>query len=216
MNWTRTTNNLISPAKMFDICPVDFSHCASICAYGPGVLICFYAGSRECANDQAVYVTYWDTKEYHEPICMGMRTGNPIIWASHKNTAALIFSLFEKDTPNPVQKWMYCTNWITYIEWASGTFSRGTPKRIKTDPKLGFLARCQPIKARDPNTWLIPLYREHNCYGEIWSHKHRGSVLKRLGKIGVQSTIRTGFWRRLRWHARPKGSPSCVQIPSRS
>ena len=184
MSWTTKTKAFIKPG-MLPLFSPEFSHCASICPHGNGVLIAFYAGSRECSDDQCAYIMHWDGSQYRGPLCLGPKTGNVIIWAIKPDMAMVLFSFFEKDTANPVQRWMYCSNWYSIICYKSSNFSMTTPPiRLKTDPKLGFLPRCQPIKA---DTWLIPMYREHNCYGEIWSYdpdKHR-SPFEVRGKIGV-------------------------------
>lgn len=159
----------------------DFNHCASIAPHKDGVMIAWYAGTRECSEDQSVYITYYKDGEYSYPIRIGDKTGNPVIWAENRDKSTLLYSYFEKMTNNIVQRWMYCSNWIRYINYeGDNKFKLGSKRRFKTDPKVGLLGRCQPIWFK--GRWLLPMYREHNCYGEIYEGK--GLNFRPIGKIG--------------------------------
>lgn len=153
-------------------------HCSTICKHKNGVLIAFYAGSNECADDQSVYISY---NNNHERI--GDETGNPVLW-DNKDYATLLWSEFDQTRKfdNIIDKWKHCSLWIRHIKFSNKFEFVGEPVKILGEHLLG---RCQPLSGK-----LLPLYDELRRYGVIY-HMN-GLETTKLSIIGtnmIQPTI---------------------------
>lgn len=177
--------------------PIDkFNHCASIIEFYDGVLIAYYAGSRECNDDQRIILTY---KNVHQPkkrwkwsdaISFEIGTGNPILF-KHDNAIYVAYAKFERDFPQRVKKWAYCSLWCRKIS-LSTQLVVGDPMPMFKHPQIGFLFRIAPFY-HDGRTFL-PIYREENCYSAVY--EWLGDKLKLIGRIGYgcNSTMQPSLW----------------------
>lgn len=162
------------------------AHCATVCRHNNGVLVAFYEGP-ECQNSQRVVIEYWEKAKMISRLEMPYKTGNCVLIPAHQSQAFLIFSHFtdtdgKTEPHSPVQRWMYCTNWKTDIMVINGQVRIGEERLLEVEPYVGLLTRCTPIWA--DNRWLLPIYREHDCYGSVIESKDGWSWAER-GKIGA-------------------------------
>lgn len=171
----------------------QMNHCASACPLNEGIVISCYSGTAECEKDQSVYATYWSESndpKYSNPIKLGELTGNPVIWSTGSNSAVLLCSIFTKMNVPRIDRWRYCDNWLHKIQLENNRLIIHESRRLDVD--IGYLGRCQPIQVGEE--WLLPLYREHDCYGMIlaskdgWSWEQRGNI----GKMNTDSGTRFG------------------------
>lgn len=164
-----------------NIIPIEqkISHCPTICCTDDNnIYIAFYAGSRECENDQRVYVyKYLKNGKYELKLTLEEQTGNPVLF-SVKSEVYLMYSLFTKKTERPVDKWRHCSNHIINIK---------KPEKIiiEIPAQNGYLGRINPIKIKQDI--YIPIYKEYNCYGRILKCNSDLSKYSMLGKIGEQT-----------------------------
>lgn len=162
----------------------EFNHCPTICEFGNGILLAYYGGI-ECTDRQKVFIEYWVNMKLITREHIWLKTGNPVLWNELGN-AGLIFSLFiDNDLNgsfpvNPVDRWSYCINYYTNISINNNKLSRSKLYRLKINPVIGCLGRCQPIYIN--NKILFPFYREKNPYGIIIERCN--NKWNRLGKIG--------------------------------
>ena len=173
--------------------PQPNGHCATICPHHKGVLIAYYRGP-ECTDRQQLIIQYWEEKEKLNQCELYPKTGNAVLYPIEKDRAGLIYSYFNdtdgQTTPNtPVERWKYCSNWITEITTTSKTKMLGieNPKPLITQPLTGYLVRCNPIKIQ--NTFLLPIYHEKLAYGQILSSKN-GIDWYTCGNIGLDNQYR--------------------------
>lgn len=149
---------------------------------------------RECSTAQHVVIEYWESGICRATYSLPENTGNPVIWPHDNNKAILMYSCFEDadgrgNRPvSPVQRWMFCSNWISEISFSDNKINRGLEIRLDIPESIGYLGRCQPIKQN--NWWYLPLYRELNPYSVIVAF--RGTEYKRLGVIGQGMDIQSG------------------------
>lgn len=171
------------------------AHCATICAHGAGVLLACYRGP-ECHNHQCVNIKYFEQNKCLSHIMLPEKTGNCVLIPASDGEAVLIFSYFT-DTDGvavpsqSVQRWMFCTNWKVRVRYDAevGELVLGQATLLEIKPLVGLLTRCAPIRVED--TWHLPLYREHDCYGLIATSVN-GWDWKEQGKIGAESNKISG------------------------
>lgn len=163
-----------------------FNHCASVIQFTDGIMVAHYAGSRECEDDQHVVLHINEGGQWSDPIELESRTGNPILFKSGDDVYAA-YSRFERDHPQPVKKWMYCSSWCRKI-----ADEIGEPMPMYRHPRLGYLFRSAPVYHN--GKVLLPVYREENCYGTI--HEWLGDRLKLIGRIGFgcNSVMQPSLW----------------------
>lgn len=158
-------------------------HCASIC-FGDngGPLIAGYVG-QEMTDEQQVFVT----ADNHIPLFMPFKTGNPVLWNDEDGKTWMLFSKFEDKAPdgsvpnNIVQRWMYCSNWLTQIEvLISKVIICHTPRRV--DSMFGMLARCQPLKHGFDT--LIPMYREKDPLCVLYKFRVKAGEFEEFSTFG--------------------------------
>ena len=181
-------------------------HCASICAFNGGTLLTYYNGP-ECTNQQAVNLEYWRDDKLIDHKRLLNKTGNPVLIPMNQQKACLIFSYFHdtdgKNRPvNPVQRWMFCSNWKTIVSLKDNKLQFLPIDQFETDTFTGYLVRCAPIQIN--KTWLLPVYREHNCYGQIfassdgykWSPRGRigDNINQQSGRFGSGVLIQPTIW----------------------
>jgi hypothetical protein len=163
---------------------VPYGHCATVCPDGDGHWIAYYKGP-ECTDRQAVIIEYWENDIKLASRRLPNKTGNCVL-VPGETGPTLIFSYFT-DTDSkgnkpqmPVERWIYCTNWISKLRFKD-RISISTPTLLVTNPKIGYLTRCNPIRVFDE--WLLPMYKEFNCHGKIL-RSHGGEVWQESGVIG--------------------------------
>jgi hypothetical protein len=168
-----------------------YGHCATVCSLGDGILVAYYNGP-ECTDKQAVNVEYWENDKKLDCRILPPKTGNPVLISMNSKEACLIFSYFQ-DTDgvnvptSAVQRWMFCSNWKTKVSVKDNKLQFSREERFSRDNEtegniyIGYLMRCAPIKIK--KTWYLPIYREHNCYGQIYTSKD-GYRWSPRGKIG--------------------------------
>ena len=167
--------NLIHNFKLIEIAD-EFHHCASVVDTTLGPVIVGYVG-QECTDLQRVFV--WHNGN---TIQLETKTGNPIVWEQN-GRLLMMYSLYKDidssgNTPiNPVQRWMYCDNYIVGIVISPHFLSVGIPELIPGG--FGLLARCTPTVV--DGVTLLPLYREMHPQCEIWEDD--GGWIKRRGVI---------------------------------
>jgi len=167
-----------------------FNHCSSICQHKNGVLLTWYAGSGECKDDQSVYLMFQDDKTVSDPVRIGDKTGNPVLWADGKS-AILLWSRFDDAgyvLKSPVERWKLCSIWIQRVEFDKGIRFLDKPKKI-VDVGQHLLGRCTPIKT-STGSILLPLYNEVFRCGVIYQiDDMKASLLGTIGKDMIQPTI---------------------------
>jgi hypothetical protein len=164
-----------------------YGHCATIGSHLNGVLIAYYSGP-ECTDQQAVTVEYWQDDQQLASLRFADKTGNCVLIPYRSDRASIIISLFEdangkEHACTPVERWRFCTNWQINIKYNSGKLFFTDSTLLRIHPKIGCLVRCNPIKLNDE--WLLPIYREHPCYGIILRSKN-GWIWTQIGKIGAE------------------------------
>lgn len=156
------------------------NHCATICPYQDGVLVAFYGGTGECEEDQSVHLYKYDPiGSYTHVKSLPPGTGNPVIWNWNSNIF-LLYSRFEKETKRLVDKWKYCSNWLNVFP-EYGDLENSHTTHIPNS--FGYLGRCQPIEYN--GFTYVPMYTEHNCFGEIWRINYMTMKFAIVGRIGV-------------------------------
>ena len=165
-----------------------YGHCATICRHQKGVFLAFYRGP-ECTDAQAVVIQYCEDNKIKASINLHRKTGNCVLWAINKNETGLIYSYFnDTDGINvptrAVHRWMYCSNWMIKLSYSSGKIISTMPQLLSTQPLVGFLVRCQPIKVA--SEWLLPIYHEKTCYG-LTLRSSNGKDWRTAGPIGMDS-----------------------------
>lgn len=163
-----------------------YGHCASICPHKNGILLAYYNGP-ECSDEQAVNVEYCEGNKKLAHLTFPVKTGNCVLCASHNDKAVLIFSYFNdtdgvEHATRPVKRWRFCSNWRTLIEYKN-QINCTRMEIFPTDPMIGYLVRCNPIKIKD--SWFLPIYREHDCHGVILK-SNNGWDWHVVGRIGVE------------------------------
>lgn len=145
----------------------EMHHCATVVSTPIGPVVAGYVG-QECTDDQRVFI--WHNDKH---ITLESKTGNPVLWEEN-GKLLLLYSIFrDKDylgnTPaNPVQRWMYCDNYVVDIMISPSTIALGEPQLVENG--FGLLGRCTPIKV--DGVTLVPMYRERNPQCEIWEYKN--------------------------------------------
>jgi predicted neuraminidase len=184
---------------------VPNGHCATICQHQEGLLLAYYNGP-ECTDSQSVHVDYYEKNKKIATIRLPKKTGNMVLIPMNKKEACLIFSLFNDDDGiskprSPVERWRFCTNWKCIISYIGGQITISTPERFETEYNVGHLVRCNPIFWK--NLWFLPIYREHNIYGEIlistngynWTYRSKiGDSFKTVGRMGSGVLIQPTIW----------------------
>jgi len=134
----------------------EFNHCSTLVAHNGNILVAWYAGTKECADDQSVFVSLVQNGVAGEPLRIGDKTGNPVLFC-HEGKHLLLYSLFEQKTDHPVHRWRHCSLWLGEIGVNNGhPFLAGT-RRIST-AGAHLLGRCLPDCFN--NKMVIPLYDE--------------------------------------------------------
>jgi len=181
--------------------PERFQHCPTLAALDGNTLVAFYAGTRECSQDQKVKIFYNSRKNPHIHE-LEENTGNPILLTVDDYKAVIIYSEFTKTTGNPGAMWQYCKTWVREIKVVYDDLIEigGRRPLIVTESfddnppeEIGYLARCHPIAFEDG--WLLPLYREHRprFHGVVMFSKdglnweYRGTIGR--GTSCIQPTI---------------------------
>lgn len=175
--------------QSFELVASKFNHCSTTCPLGTGGLVAWYSGTKECADDQSVYIVFID-REISEITRIGDKTGNPVLWKTGPNQAVLLYSKFE-DTGNVrriVDRWKYCSLWIQHVELDKKVRLIGNPIQL-TEPHQHLLGRCAPLK--HSGHLLIPLYDEIARNGVI--AKFENNCLKFMGRVGVDM-IQPTIW----------------------
>jgi len=150
----------------------------------------------ECTDMQHVVVERMVDDRVTGRLTFPGGTGNCVLIPT--NPAILLYSKFElgyNECRHPVDRWSFCSNWTIDLS-EPGDVRRAFRGRI------GFLARCQPIMVN--GRWLLPAYREKNCYGTIMASKdgrdwwRRGSIGSRIGAVngrfGNGSMMQPTLW----------------------
>lgn len=167
------------------------AHCSTICQHGAGVLIAYYIGP-ECSNKQIVEILYLENDEVLASRKLYPKTGNCVLCPGNDGTATLIYSYFN-DTDGqsipttPVHRWMYCSNWKIKVSYSHvmNKIQISSPEVLVTQPPIGYLVRCNPIKAE--GQWLLPIYKEKYCYGMILASPD-GWNWRTAGVIGLTNS----------------------------
>jgi hypothetical protein len=170
-----------------------YGHCATICPHQTGILLAYYKGP-ECTNAQRVVVEYYQKAE--QKICgitLPIKTGNCVLLPITPDKALLIYSYFEdtngKEAPkSAVERWRFCSNWSITLEYTDNGIITTEPKRF--GPRVGYLTRCAPIRIK--NSWILPMYREHDCYGLIMRSETGLDRWCYVGRIGAEITASNG------------------------
>lgn len=165
-----------------------------------------YYNGPECTDNQAVNINYIEKDKQLDQLRLPPKTGNMVLIPMNQKEACLIFSLFN-DTDGiskpktPVERWRFCTNWKCIISFKSGRINISTPERFETEYNVGHLTRCNPIFWK--GLWFLPIYREHNVYGEIltssdgynWTYRAKiGDKITTTGKMGSGVLIQPTIW----------------------
>lgn len=173
---SRLIRNIFATSHQNEIGAGRFNHCSSVCPYRQGVLLAWYAGTGECQDDQSVHISFCDKSgTYSDPIRLGDKTGNPVIWA-HRDHAYLLWSKFEDagDLRSIVDRWKFCSLWIQQIELKDKITFVGDPIQISSSDNH-LLGRCNPLKICQvtldggfKTDYLLPLYDELARNGAIY------------------------------------------------
>jgi hypothetical protein len=173
-----------------------YGHCASICYAQDKIWLVYYQGP-ECSDQQRVIVECLENDVKIASRHFAPLTGNCIL-IPKKNGPRIIVSKFEdidadNNTPRfPVERWIFCSNWTCTLTLSDKIIKSTRPSRIPLRPLTGYLTRCNPINHN--GQWLLPLYREHNCYGLILASKdtNRWTILGTIGQVNDTSNGRFG------------------------
>lgn len=162
-------------------------HCSTICQHKDGVLLAYYVGP-ECRDEQHVQIEFYTNDELKSSYTLHKKTGNCILIPQTKNEAIIIYSHFNDTNGitypnNPVERWAYCSNWVSIITTLNDTIVISEPMPLNTQPGIGYLTRCAPIYLY--KQWLLPIYHEKPGYGTILKSQH-GLNWRTAGHIGLQ------------------------------
>ncbi len=186
-------NNIFVINKSFEISAGDFNHCSSVASHKHGYILAWYAGTRECADDQSVHLAYVHKNRTSKFFRLGDCTGNPVVW-NNGNECILLWSRFEEAdlVRRPVDRWKHCSLWAQRCAYdsKSDTVKLVGQKDQIAVPQWHLLGRCPPLEGK--NGWLLPLYDEMNGNGVIMNYRSPG--IERLGNIG-NSMIQPAIWR---------------------
>lgn len=180
-------------------------HCASLCNHMYGLLASYYIGA-ECSDHQRIVVEFWYGKK-KVTRRFPYKTGNSILIPTSQDEATIIMSYFEDEDDagnkpvNAVQRWMFCSNWQSKLRY-SGTGKIWCSAKERLELPIGYLVRCTPIRVNE--TWLLPVYREHNCHGLIltsqdgWNWTQSGTIgaeeQQESGRFGTGVLIQPTLW----------------------
>jgi hypothetical protein len=174
-------------------------------------MLAWYSGSGECRDDQSVYISFCNAKgEYTDPVRVGDKTGNPVIW-SHRGHIYLLWSKFEDtgDIRSIVDRWKFCSLWIQRVELQDEITLVDEPVMIAS-PESHLLGRCNPLflgqtswsTDEGPGTlhadsacdYLLPLYDEVTRNGVIYKVRIDDVTENQLDPVHkrVIHTTRTG------------------------
>jgi len=183
-NWSPKSHSNVLKAS-------SFNHCSSVCAHKYGVLIAWYSGSGECKDDQSVYVVFESSGAVSEPLCIGPKTGNPVLIPQSRSKAVLVWSKFEDTGPitRIVDRWKHCSLWAAYIYMSDGKVKLDGCQEKIAEPNKHLLGRCNPIRVG--GHFLLPLYDEVHAHGVIY--KGNGLEYKPLGRLGT-NMIQPTLW----------------------
>jgi hypothetical protein len=180
---------MLVSGQSLEITAARFNHCSSICRYRDGVLMAWYAGSRECADDQAVYLLFISKNGTSKPLQLMPGSGNPVVW-SRDGEAYVLWSIFTDDgeISHAADRWKYCKNWMSRVVLEDDELKlAGEPTFITVKHLLG---RCNP--AYYDGQLYLPLYDEVNRRGIIIAGN--GLSYRNAGLVGdgmIQPTVWT-------------------------
>jgi predicted neuraminidase len=199
----------------------QFNHCSSICQYRNGAILAWYAGSGECRDDQSVHISFFRKNSYTEPVRLGDKTGNPIVF-SHRDRAFLLWSQFEEDEKirSLVDRWKFCSLWIQEIGVHEKIEFVSEPQRI-SEPNQHLLGRCNPIVVYETlntssgiTSYLLPLYDElnRNCVIYLITLTRARSGYENIMEINKWSTFGDNMIQPTVW----KTKDGCIHSLSRN
>jgi hypothetical protein len=175
----------------------DMHHCSSITQDNNGNYIIVLYNGAECQDQQHVVILLYDNNQVLlDKIELSGKTGNPIVWNDNGNIK-IIYSYFSDSDINgnkylitrPVERWMYCNNFISSIFTDNNEIILG--EAIEIDGAYGHLARCQPLLI-DGKT-LIPMYRERDPRCFIW--EYNDGIISLKSDFGdVDKSIKNVFY----------------------
>ena len=183
-----------------------YGHCATICPHKQGVLVAYYSGP-ECTDEQRIHIKYFEKGETKTENVLPKKTGNCVLIPTQPQKATLIFSYFtDTDGINkprsPIERWIYCSNWKVLVGSTEEGIRFNNCEILGIEPVTGLLTRCSPIQIKEK--WLLPLYREHNCYGQIiqssdgWRWQSQGIIggdrIEKSGRFGTGILIQPTIW----------------------
>ena len=162
----------------------DMNHCSTICPHHGGVIIAWYAGTRECGDDQRVYITYNNITKALEH-----GTGNPVLW-NYGDHTYLLYSKFENMVKPMVHRWKYCSLWLRTVEIKKRKIELGIKIQLTTSNQH-LLGRCAPIEN------ILPLYDEVNRQSVIMDLNKFDPYLEDVQTAGIIGTdmIQPAIWK---------------------
>lgn len=174
----------------------DFNHCSSVCHFSDGIMVAYYAGDNECADNQNVYLTFIRHQKEIDKIRMGNGTGNPVLWIE-QNTIVMLYSKFEEGIHHDrlADKWKYCSLWVqTFAFNNDKIYFSSIPHRI-TSGDCHLLGRCKPLiyhNTDDSNDIAtLPLYDESLRCNVIYQGMF--PTYKRIASYGIDM-IQPTLW----------------------
>ena len=138
----------------------NFNHCVSVNVHKGITSLAWYSASRECLDNQSVYLVN-PKISMNAPIeRVGDKTGNPIIF-NHQGDTYLLFSKFEKPEGLGALRWQHCSLWIVRLVLGKNHHPLMVDASLMkiADASKHLLARCNPITMSNGST-IIPLYDE--------------------------------------------------------
>lgn len=181
-------DRLFSMEQSFQLVASKFNHCSTVCPINNGSLVAWYSGTKECADDQSVYIVFIN-REISEIIRIGDKTGNPVLWKTDQKRAILLYSKFENagTIRRLVDRWKYCSLWVQHVELDKSLRLVGNPIQL-TEPTQHLLGRCAPLM--HSGQLLIPLYDEVARNGVIANFKNDNfTFMSSVGVDMIQPTL---------------------------
>lgn len=173
----------------------NFNHCSSVCHFNDGIMVAYYAGDNECADNQNVYLTFIRHQKEIDKIRMGNGTGNPVLWIE-QNTIVMLYSKFEEGMYHDrlADKWKDCSLWVQAFTFSNDKiYFSSIPHRISSSD-CHLLGRCKPLISRNSedstDSIILPLYDELLRCNVIY--KGMFPTYKRLASYGtdmIQPTL---------------------------
>lgn len=179
--------SIFVPDRAVELVADRFNHCSSICPYRDGTIFAWYSGSKECHDDQSVYLLYIDRDTISLPLRIGDKTGNPVVWAED-DAIYVLWSMFENhvNIRRSADRWKYCSNWVAALTVSNGRLTLSESVKLPGNHLLG---RCNPIRHHDYT--YLPMYDELiRCCVLM---KGKGGDLHEVARFG-QDVIQPTIW----------------------